>query len=114
MLRLGVTERAQVARARFHAPDVPLCAFVATAAVAVRARRSVRDEVREIADSGAASPACSEGLGGPRLGVPDDAAPLLRAVALAIVSCPRTALGWQGDRWSGTILPVLSGDPEDR
>jgi hypothetical protein len=67
-----------------------------------------------IADSGAASAACSEGLGGLRLGVLDDADPLLRAVALAIVTCQRTALGWQGRQWSGTVLAVLSGDPDDR
>src|SRR6266480_4399936 len=45
-----------------------------------------------LAESGAASIACSEGLGGLRLRVQGHAEPVHRAVALAIVACPRSAL----------------------
>src|ERR1035441_6065295 len=56
------------------------------------------------AESGAASIACSKAVGDLRLGVLGDADPLLRAVVLAIVTSPGTALlgVW-------TSLPMLGG-----
>jgi hypothetical protein len=57
--------------------------------------QSVSTVVREIAESGATSAACSEGFGGLRLGVLDEADRVPRAVAVGLMDYPGCCISCQ-------------------